>query len=104
MLHSGQQKMFQINQFEQYGSKVRAWRKKYQEVGFEMDLQQIDSRLNQWTRLFDFGPKEALWDAKTMREPLQQIIRYQKGTRTNDGAEIHSAVGRGRGRKGRKRA
>ncbi len=72
MLHFGQQKMLQIHQFDELGSEVRAGPEEHKEIGFKMDLQQRDSGLNQWRWVLNLGPKEALRNAKTVREPLQQ--------------------------------
>ena len=95
--------MLQIHQFDQFGSEIRTGPEEHQETGFKMDLQQINSGLNQWRGILDLGPKEALINAKVVRKPVQQVVRHKKITGANDGAKINSSGGRIR-RKGGKGA
>jgi hypothetical protein len=53
-----------------------------------MALWPINSRINQRERIFDFGPKEAILNAKTLLEPLQQVIRHKKISLTNNVTKI----------------
>ena len=53
-----------------------------------MALWSINSRINQRKRIPDISPKEAILDAKTMLEPLQQVIRHKKIALTNNVTKI----------------